>query len=213
MGRRKKEPRGAHREHIAQAAQELFARRGIAATTMDDIANAAGYSKATLYVYFKNKEEIVSVLVLESMRRLDDSLSDALAKREGTKERYGLICEGLARYQEEFPFYFKMALDKINVDFADGGFAPEDAEAYRVGEEINEKLKSFLAEGIERGELRDDLQVMPTIYAFWGMLSGFIQLASNKEDYLESALGLPRQRFLDYGFQLLYDSIAEGAKR
>lgn len=38
--------------------------KGIAATSMDDIAKAAGYSKATLYVYFENKEEIVGILVL-----------------------------------------------------------------------------------------------------------------------------------------------------
>lgn len=59
MGRRKKEPKFVHREKIASAAQRLFMEKGIEAASMDDIAKAAGYSKATLYVYFKNKEEIV----------------------------------------------------------------------------------------------------------------------------------------------------------
>lgn len=36
--------------------------KGIAATSMDDIAKASGYSKATLYVYFENKEEIAVLL-------------------------------------------------------------------------------------------------------------------------------------------------------
>ena len=56
MGRRKKEPRSVHRAKIAAAASELFLKRGTAAVTMDEIARAAGYSKATLYVYFENKE-------------------------------------------------------------------------------------------------------------------------------------------------------------
>ena len=68
MARRKKEPRSVHRDNIASVASELFAERGISATSMDDIAKAAGYSKATLYVYFENKEEIVSILVLDSMK-------------------------------------------------------------------------------------------------------------------------------------------------
>lgn len=67
MGRRKKEPKSVHREKIATAASTLFMEKGIAATSMDDIAKAAGYSKATLYVYFENKEEIVGILVLNSM--------------------------------------------------------------------------------------------------------------------------------------------------
>ncbi|EFQ57853.1 transcriptional regulator, TetR family [Streptococcus downei F0415] len=57
MARRKKEPVEAHRRAIAQAAHQLFIGKGLAATTVDMIAKAAGYSKATLYVYFKNKEE------------------------------------------------------------------------------------------------------------------------------------------------------------
>ena len=48
MGRRKKEPKSVHREKIATAASTLFMEKGIAATSMDDIAKAAGYSKATL---------------------------------------------------------------------------------------------------------------------------------------------------------------------
>lgn len=54
------------------AASALFMERGIAGTSMDDIAKAAGYSKATLYVYFENKEEIVGILVLNSMKKLYD---------------------------------------------------------------------------------------------------------------------------------------------
>ena len=77
MGRRKKEPRGTHRENIASAASKLFAERGIPATSMDDIAKEAGYSKATLYVYFENKEEIVSILVLDSMKKLCSYISSA----------------------------------------------------------------------------------------------------------------------------------------
>lgn len=48
------------------AASALFSEKGITATSMDDIAKAAGYSKATLYVYFENKEEIVGILVLNT---------------------------------------------------------------------------------------------------------------------------------------------------
>ena len=104
MGRRKKEPPSVHRESIASAASKLFMEKGIAATSMDDIAKAAGYSKATLYVYFENKEEIVGILVLGSMKKLYDCIDSALAAQESTRARYDLICKGLVQYQEAFPF-------------------------------------------------------------------------------------------------------------
>ena len=208
MGRRKKEPRSVHRENIASAASALFMERGIAATSMDDIAKAAGYSKATLYVYFENKEEIVGILVLNSMKKLYDYISSALIQHETTKARYDFICRGLVQYQEEFPFYFKMVLDKINIDFESKEYLPEERETYQIGEEINEKIKNFLLSGMEKGDLRNDLDIMPAIFNFWGMLSGIIQLAANKEEYIKKSMGLSKIKFLEYGFSLVYHSIA-----
>lgn len=208
MGRRKKEPRSVHRENIVSAASALFMERGIAATSMDDIAKAAGYSKATLYVYFENKEEIVGILVLNSMKKLYDYISSALIQHETTKARYDFICRGLVQYQEEFPFYFKMVLDKINIDFESKEYLPEERETYQIGEEINEKIKNFLLSGMEKGDLRNDLDIMPAIFNFWGMLSGIIQLAANKEEYIKKSMGLSKIKFLEYGFSLVYHSIA-----
>ncbi len=208
MGRRKKEPRSVHRENIVSAASALFMERGIAATSMDDIAKAAGYSKATLYVYFENKEEIVGILALNSMKKLYDYISSALIQHETTKARYDFICRGLVQYQEEFPFYFKMVLDKINIDFESKDYLPEEKETYQIGEEINEKIKNFLLSGMEKGDLRGDLEIMPAIFNFWGMISGIIQLAANKEEYIKKSMGLSKEKFLEYGFSLVYHSIA-----
>src|SRR5919204_4021455 len=52
----------AKREAILAAAARLFAQKGYEATTMDDVAGAAGVSKATLYRYIRSKEELRAVL-------------------------------------------------------------------------------------------------------------------------------------------------------
>lgn len=44
---------------IARASIDLFCEKGIAQTTIDEIAKSAGVAKGTIYLYFKNKEEIV----------------------------------------------------------------------------------------------------------------------------------------------------------
>ncbi len=207
MARRKKEPKSVHRENIAAAASALFMEKGITATSMNDIAKAAGYSKATLYVYFENKEELIGFLVLDSMKKLCSSITSALEQQEETKARYDMICRELVLYQEEFPFYFKMVLDKININFESQNYLPEEKETYQAGEEINEKLKAFFLNGIKRGDLREDIKIMPAIFQFWGMLSGLIQLAANKEEYIEKTMHLSKAQFLGNGFDLLYRSV------
>lgn len=208
MGRRKKEPRSVHRENIASVASKLFAEKGISSTSMDDIAKAAGYSKATLYVYFENKKEIISILVLDSMKKLCSCISSALEYQNSTRAKYDLICKKLVQYQEEYPFYFKMTLEKIKINFEDQDYFPEEKESYQVGEEINEMIKDLLLSGIENGDLRHDIELIPTSFSCWGMLSGLILLVANKKDYIQNTMGLSQNEFLQHGFDIIYQSIA-----
>ena len=213
MARRKKEPQSIHRKNIATAAEQLFMKKGMNNTSMNDIAREAGYSKATLYVYFKNKEELVGVLVLESMQKLYDYMQLALEKYTDTKKRYQEICQSLLKYQEEYPFYFKLVLETINIDFETTNFLPEEKETFMIGEQINALLADFLKEGIASGQIRSDIEVVPTIFAFWGMISGLIQLVANKEDYIGQQIGMKKEDFLAYGFDTLYRAIAVGEEK
>ena len=213
MGRRKKEPPGAHRAAIAKAAERLFAQKGMEATSMDEIAKAAGYSKATLYVYFQSKEELVGLLVLESMQKLHRCLCRALEQPNSIRAKYDLLCRALVQYQQEFPFYFGLVLRQINIDFDAGACLPEEVETFQVGERINGAIRSFLEQGMAEGALRPGLCIVPTIFAFWGMLAGLVQTASNKEAYILREMKQTKAEFLQYGFDLLYRSIQSGKEQ
>lgn len=214
MARRKKEPQNVHRKNISTSAEQLFMKKGIENTSMNDIAKEAGYSKATLYVYFKNKEELIGMLILESMQKLYEYISLALEQGNGTKDRYKKICHALLQYQEEYPFYFKMVLDNINIDFESDHFLPEEKETFLVGEQINHLLMDFLKDGIALGEIRQDIEILPTIFSFWGTMSGLIQIATNKEAYIMQEMQKSKNEFLFYGFDMLYHSVSvEGGKK
>ena len=62
------------RELLIDAARRVFARKGIERTTMNDIAVASKKGRRTLYMYFKNKEEISSLVIENEMERLYDML-------------------------------------------------------------------------------------------------------------------------------------------
>lgn len=207
MGRRKKETPQHHRESIATAAQNLFAQKGMDATSMDEIAKAAGYSKATLYVYFENKDHIVAFLILESIKKLQGYLQDALMEHQESAKRYRSLCFALLRYQEEYPEYFNMALQNINLPMEGKQDQSEEWETFQIGESINATLSQFLLDGIQAQAFREDLPILPTIFSFWGMLSGFINLATSKEAYINQSMRLTKTAFLEYGFAMLYRSI------
>lgn len=207
MARRKKQPQSVHRKNIAEIAEKLFIEKGIDNTSMNDIAKESGYSKASLYVYFKDKEELIAVLVLESMEKLYEYLSRAVNTQGDFYQRYLEICEALFQYHSEYPLYSQMALMNINIDFERTGFLPEEKETFRVGEKINELLWSFLNEGIESGVIKQDVNIPQTTFAMWGMLTGAIQLSFNKKEYITQMIHMQQKEFLDRSFELLYKAI------
>jgi AcrR family transcriptional regulator len=64
------------RELLIDAARRMFARKGIARTTMNDIANASKKGRRTLYMYFKSKAEISSVVIENEMFKLRQMLEE-----------------------------------------------------------------------------------------------------------------------------------------
>ena len=208
MARRIKEDPAVHRMRISDAAGKLFEAKGVPATSVSEIAEAAGYSKATLYVYFKNKEEIVSFLVMRSMQMLKECIETALSGDKSYKERYIAICEAMVSYQEKYPYYFSAVLDYINIDFENSPCVESERETFLAGEEINELLSSFFTKGIEDGEFKKQTDVKSVILSIWGMLSGFIELAANKEKYIEQEMKLSKKDFLMNGFLFLYGAIS-----
>src|SRR6201993_4193863 len=62
--RRRKDARPAE---ILTAALDCFAERGFAATRLDDVAQRAGVTKGTLYLYFDSKEELFKAVVAQAL--------------------------------------------------------------------------------------------------------------------------------------------------
>lgn len=60
------------RTMIATTAKSLFASKGFHGTSMDDISKACGIAHRTLYLHFKNKQEIFHALMLEILDRIQD---------------------------------------------------------------------------------------------------------------------------------------------
>lgn len=207
MARRIKEDAIVHQERIAKGAMTVFANKGIANTTMDDIAKEAGYGKATLYVYFKNKEDIVSFISLYSMRILRDSLKGAIEGNGTSKDIFMDICNSIEKFYDEYPDFFRRTIKYIEINTRDDGSWL--SQTYQVGEEINQIILDFLEKGARRGDLVQSDNYKETILNMWGMVSGIVELASEKEEYIRIAIATDKENFLKRGFENIYRVIAK----
>ena len=76
---RKRLPRAERQEQTLAVARRLFAERGYAAVTMDDIAAAVGVTKPLLYTYFGNKERLYLACVEPASDALERAVVGAVA--------------------------------------------------------------------------------------------------------------------------------------
>ena len=82
-----------HRGQILAAAARLFATRGYAATSMNDVAAACGLSKATLYHYVPDKHDLLAQVTRNHVRRLEALVDAVLARALAPRERLLALIE------------------------------------------------------------------------------------------------------------------------
>jgi AcrR family transcriptional regulator len=79
---RREKRRAETRERIIQHALRLFSERGVIATTIEDITNAADVGKGTFFNYFPSKEDILTYLCHAQMGKIKEFVSKAIHSTE-----------------------------------------------------------------------------------------------------------------------------------
>ncbi|GHJ93528.1 TetR family transcriptional regulator [Streptomyces sp. NE5-10] len=161
--------RRATRAKLYEAAVTLIAEQGFSATTVDEIAERAGVAKGTVYYNFKSKTELFEELLRHGVSLLAASLRTAA---EETAERGGsriaaldaMIRAGLV-FIDRYPAFTQLYV----------------AELWRTNRAWNSTLlvvrqqavavvEGVLREGVEAGELSEEIDVQLTAAALVGMV-------------------------------------------
>jgi AcrR family transcriptional regulator len=93
-------------EEILAAANELFLSQGYDATSIDDIRKACGFrSKASIYSYFKSKEDVAEALVQKTAHELKDFIYQEIQLMKTTEplEQFGIVGRAYIRWALEHP--------------------------------------------------------------------------------------------------------------
>ena len=199
-----------HRGSILAAAGRLFMEKGTEKTTMDDIARAAEYSKATLYVYFQSKEEIINAILLNGMILLKQKLHEAIADNRDWRQACEALFLTLFRFCSENPLTYSVATGATAL--VQEGESPSKgvSDILRVHREIDEDMERFLKRGIAEGAVNPLFPPMEIVLLFWSALAGLMRMAKVREDYIQSTTGLGQEEFVRHGAHLLLSAI--GAK-
>jgi AcrR family transcriptional regulator len=174
--RRKQARIGRRRAEILDAAKQVFLAREYNSVTIDDIAEAAAFSRATIYLYFKSKQEVYTGVLLRDLDRMITGLTDSLIRTDTVRNNLFRMATAYMNFFRSHPEYFttlsffffpgrkeslpEAAAQTIETRLADGISAIE--EAIRLG--------------IERGEARP-VDARAATLSLWGQWMGNAYLA------------------------------------
>ena len=148
-------PAAERRTQLLDVALDVFADRGFHATSMNDVAEAAGVTKPVLYQHFRSKRELYLELLSEVGARLQDEIMKATASADGPR---GQVEAGMTAYfgfvrarRSAFTLLFGSGARR-DVEFADAVRQVEDGIAETIATLIEADLdpehRRILAAGI-----------------------------------------------------------------
>ena len=187
------------RKKLVAAAKKIICDKGLVNTSIEEITEACGVSKGTLYTYFKRKEDIVFELSREVF-------TEILEKAEAFE---GSFLERIENYMVSFSAYIESSGVKLAQEWIRNVVNPELAENSDEKNKLQMDLEAvtrLISLGIEKNELRSNTPVKTishTIVDFlygqllcWCMSDGIYSLKERTQEFCKLYLCLIIKQYI-----------------
>lgn len=185
---RRQEEKDRRRIEIVEAAESLYQELGWDAVTMDSVAKKARLSRALVYVYFKDKRELLLAITERALVVLHERFEEARSRARTGLDQIEAMGRAYMAFGVEFTHYFDACarLEQRASETPEKGSIEELVfqTGVRVHDVVVASLKSGQADGSIRADI-GDLQV--TSRVLWGFTHGLMQIAITKAGPLAEA--------------------------
>lgn len=171
---RKLKERKDRQDLILKGALQVFKSKGIEGSTMDEIALESGFGKATLYYYFKSKEEVFAAILTNGWKSLWDNLEPVMSRdNKSPRDTFVniLLCisDNVRSRPGLYEFLFN-APKKVN--FESQEWRPYQERIYTV-------ITTLIEDGIKLGEFPKS---KPNVLfkALGGLFMGLVLMGKDK---------------------------------
>ena len=142
-------------EQIIEAARTLFHKFGFKKVSMDEIANTAGVTKKTIYMYFPSKEELLKYFIREELKNMKNIVEEVENKNLSFFET---VNEGIYKL-----LIYKKEKDFLNIIAKEAEWLKNPIviqNLHLIDDEIQNYIKKKLEEAKEKGYIYyEDLEV------------------------------------------------------
>ena len=207
ISERKEREKHQRRNDMIDAAEKLFFSKGFSNTTMDEIAKEAEYSKGTLYLYFKSKEDLYLAISIRGLKILESMFRKVLNIPENGLCKTRKMGETYFDFAYKYPNYFNAMIyyesNGINID--------ENISNAKMCEDQGNRTLQVVAEAVQEGisdeSIRPDLDPLQVATILWAHCTGVITVISQRGKHIENQHGVKVDDLIDLSFEMIGRSL------
>jgi AcrR family transcriptional regulator len=208
IAERREEEKERRRSEILAAAEALYAKSGWDAVTMDQVARSARLSRALVYVYFQDKEDLLFAIGERAMRLLTSRFEAAAAGPGTGLQHVEAIGRAYMGYALEFPHYFDVC-SRFQAHVMGSEPSGNETACQLAGDQVMGTVIGVIEAGVRDGSLRKDIgDPLMLALTLWAFTHGIIQLIMAKSvDLARRGVAIPD--FSNYAFRLLNEAMRQ----
>ena len=153
------------RERILAAAERIFARHGFFAAKVSDVAKEAGVADGTIYLYFKNKDDLLISLFERRMQQVNETLRAATAKVKSPREQLRSFVKAYLQLVHDEP----TAAEVLTIELRQSSKFMKEYENPAFADFLR-LLGGILAAAQEKGEIDASIPAHVAARMIFGML-------------------------------------------
>jgi AcrR family transcriptional regulator len=204
-------PKEIREQEIQAAARKVFFKKGYQRSTIAEIANLAGIRQGTVYLHFKNKEDLYVSLMIPAVVRIGTQLKKLEMDIFDKKIKKGsTLMRRLADAHLDLYKYDREGL-KIIQAFLQGylfpGMSGEIEKKLNNLARINfQTIRRIISEGKNLGLIKWEVDEFFLADIIWALFIGVVQVEETKERFSKKRYLYPT---LKYGFSLIDNAILQ----
>jgi TetR/AcrR family transcriptional regulator len=188
IAERRQEEKERRRDEIVEAAEELYRELGWDAVTMDSVARRARLSRALVYVYFKDKQDLHFAIAARALEVLRQRFTEATARARTGMDKVEACGRAYMAYAQEFPHFFDACARLESHEPGGTEPSPQALPCIECGKRVHDVVVEALATGQRDGTIRQDIGDLEVVSrVLWGFIHGLIQIAIKKGEPLAQA--------------------------
>ncbi|HEY7739480.1 MAG TPA: helix-turn-helix domain-containing protein [Steroidobacteraceae bacterium] len=198
---RREEEKERRRAGIVDAAEQLYAEVGWDAVTMENVAKTARLSRALIYVYFRDKSDLLHAITERALLELRERFVAAAARHPLGLDKVQAIGRAYVLFQQEKPYSFD-ACSRFHAHQA-ANDEPTEAACAAAGDAVIGVIVQALIEGQADGSIRKDIgNPAQVCVMLWAFTHGLIQVGNNKKQEI-ARLGIEVSQLMEGSFGML----------